>query len=43
MNPRALFRSDVEEFIRDSFQLILLHCLDQNYTGRSLIGHESSL
>ena len=33
MNPRALFRSDVEEFVRESLQLIFLHCLDHNYSG----------
>lgn len=34
MNPKALFRTDVEEFIREAFQRIFLHCLDHNYSGK---------
>ena len=33
LNPRALFRPDVEEFVRESLQLIFLQCLDKNYSG----------
>ena len=33
MNPRAFFRPDVEEFVRESLQLIFLQCLDKNYSG----------
>ena len=33
MNPRALFRDDIESFFRESIQLLLLHCIDRTYSG----------
>ena len=31
INPKAIFRAKVENFLRESFKNILIHCLDQTY------------